>query len=48
MQTSSLVPKVEIVVIAIDTHMVVIQVHIGKNTIEDVWLDGGSRVNIIT
>jgi hypothetical protein len=28
--------------------MVVIQVQIGKNTIEDVLLDGGSRVNIVT
>jgi hypothetical protein len=28
--------------------MVVIQVQIGKNTIEDVLLRGGSRVNIIT
>jgi hypothetical protein len=28
--------------------MVVIQVHIGKNTIEDVLLDGGFGINIIT
>jgi hypothetical protein len=28
--------------------MVVIQVHIAKNTIEDVLLDGGSGINIIT
>jgi hypothetical protein len=28
--------------------MVVIQVHIGRNTIDDVLLDGGSEVNIIT
>jgi hypothetical protein len=27
--------------------MVVIQVHIGKNIIEDVLLDEGSRINII-
>jgi hypothetical protein len=27
--------------------MAIIQVHIGKNTIEDVLLDGGSGVNII-
>ncbi len=28
--------------------MAVIQVQIGKNTIEDVLLDGGSKINIIT
>jgi hypothetical protein len=28
--------------------MVVIQVQIGKNTIEDVLLDGGFGINIIT
>jgi hypothetical protein len=28
--------------------MEVIQIQIGKNTIEDVLLDGGSGVNIIT
>jgi hypothetical protein len=28
--------------------MAVIQIEIGKTTIEDVLLDGGSRVNIIT
>jgi hypothetical protein len=28
--------------------MVIIQVQIGKNTIEDVLLDGGPGVNIIT
>jgi hypothetical protein len=32
----------------IDTHMVVIMVHVGKNLMEDVLLDGGSSVNIIT
>jgi hypothetical protein len=37
-----------IVAIAIDNHMAIIQVQIGKNTIEDVLLDGGSRINIIT
>jgi hypothetical protein len=31
-----------------DIHMALIQVQIGKNTIEGVLLDGGSRVNIIT
>jgi hypothetical protein len=47
-QVGSLVPKVKTVVVAIDNHMAVIQVQIGKNTIEDVLLDGGSTVNIIT
>jgi hypothetical protein len=27
--------------------MAIIQVHVGKNTIEDVLLDGGFKVNII-
>jgi hypothetical protein len=35
-------------VIAIDNHVEVIQVYIRKNTIEDVLMDGGSGVNIIT
>jgi hypothetical protein len=28
--------------------MVVIQVQVGKNLIDDVMIDGGSKVNIIT
>jgi hypothetical protein len=28
--------------------MEIIQAHIGKNTIKDVLLDGGSGINIIT
>jgi len=28
--------------------MQIIQIHIGKNTIEDMLLDGSSKVNIIT
>jgi hypothetical protein len=47
-QVSSLIPEVGIIVVTINNHMTVIQVQIGKNTIEDVLLDGGSRVNIIT
>ncbi len=47
-QVGSLVPKVGIAVVAIYNHMVVIQVQIGKNTIEDVLLDGGFGINIIT
>jgi hypothetical protein len=39
--------KVNIVTIEVDNQMVVIQVQVGKNTIEDVLLDGGASVNII-
>jgi hypothetical protein len=46
-QVGSLVPKVGTTTIAIDNHMTIIQIHIGKNTIDDVLLDGGSRINII-
>ncbi len=41
-------PEVGTIVVAIDNHMAVIQVQIGKNTIDDVLLDGGFGVNIIT
>jgi hypothetical protein len=44
-QVGSSIPEATI---TIDNHMVVIQVHIGKNTIEDMLLDGGFGVNIIT
>jgi hypothetical protein len=46
-QIGSLVPKVGTIAMVINNHMAVIQVQIGKNTIEDVLLNGGSRVNII-
>ncbi len=48
-QVGFLVPKVGTSTITIDNHihMTVIQVQIKKNTIEDVLLDGGSRINII-
>jgi hypothetical protein len=42
------VPKVTITSIIIDNHMVIIQVQIGKFYVEDVLLDGGYGVNIIT
>jgi hypothetical protein len=42
------IPKIRIVTVAIDNHMAIIQVQIWKNIIEDVLLDGGSEVNIIT
>ncbi len=46
-QVSSSVLEVQIAALVIDNHMVIIQIQ-GKNTIEDVLLDGGSRGNIIT
>ncbi len=42
------VSKVGTTTITIDTHMAIIQIYIGKNTIENVLLDGGFRINIIT
>ncbi len=47
-QISPLVPKVGTTTMAIDNHMAIIQVQIGKNTIENVLLYGGFGVNIIT
>ncbi len=47
-QVGLLVLEVGTSTIAIDNHMAIIQVQIGKNTIEDVLLDGGSIINIIT
>ncbi len=35
-------------IVAIDNHMVVIQVQVEKNTMEDVQLNRRSNVNIIT
>ncbi len=43
---SSSIPKVGTIILVIDNHMAIIQVHIGKNKIEDVLLDGGFGVNI--
>jgi hypothetical protein len=47
-QISSLVPEVGTTIVAINNHMAVIQVQIGNKTIEDVLLNGGSGINIIT
>jgi hypothetical protein len=33
--------------VAIDLHMVVIQVYVGKNMVEDILLDRGFNVNIM-
>jgi len=37
-----------VVSVAIDHQMAMIRIQVGKNCIEDILLDGGSRVNIIT
>jgi hypothetical protein len=37
-----------IVLVVIDPHMVMIQVQLCKNMVEDVLLDGGSNMNIMT
>jgi hypothetical protein len=47
-QVGSLVPKVGKSVVATNNHMAIIQIHIGKNKIEDVLLDRGFEINIIT
>jgi hypothetical protein len=39
--------EVRKIIIAIDDHMVVIQIQIGMNIIKDVLLDGGSGANTI-
>jgi hypothetical protein len=39
---------VDIVAMEVDNQMAVIQVQVGKNTVEDVLLYGGASVNIIT
>jgi hypothetical protein len=36
------------IAIEVDIQMVVIQVQVGKNIVEDVLIDGGASVNIIT
>lgn len=45
--TSLLVLDIGTLVVVINNHMDVIHVQIGKNTIEDAFLVGGSWVNII-
>jgi hypothetical protein len=41
-------PPFDVGLVAIDPHMTVIHVHVRKNIVEDVLLDGGLGVNIIT
>jgi len=45
--TTSIVLDINTTIMAINNHMVVIQVQISRNTIDDVLLDGGFWVNII-
>ncbi len=45
--TTSIVHDISTIEMAINNHMVVIQVQIGKNTIDDVLLDGEFGANII-
>jgi hypothetical protein len=45
--TTSIVLDINTTVVAINNHMVVIQVQIGRNTIDGVLLDEGFWVNII-
>jgi hypothetical protein len=40
-------PPSNVRLVSIDLHMVIILVHVGKNIVEDVLLDGGLGVNII-
>jgi hypothetical protein len=40
-------PPFDVGLVAIDPQVVVIPIHVGKNLVEDVLLDGGSSVNII-
>ncbi len=47
-QVGSLILEVGTTIVIIDNHKAIIQVQIAKNTIEDVLLDGGSTINIIT
>ncbi len=42
-----LVPTIVVAFVTINHHRAIIQVEIGKNAIEDVWVDGGFKVNII-
>jgi hypothetical protein len=46
-QVASLIPEVGTTIVAIDNHMTIIHVQIGKNTIEHVLLDGGFGGTII-
>lgn len=40
-------PKIIVVLVTINLHMVIILVHLGKNLVEDVLFEGGSKINVI-
>jgi hypothetical protein len=40
--------ELDTIAIEVDNQMVAIQVQVGKNIVEDVLIDGGTSVNIIT
>jgi hypothetical protein len=40
--------KLNTTIIKVDNHMSIIQVQVGKNIVEDILIDGGTSVNIIT
>jgi len=40
-------PKIIVVLVAINLHMAIILVHLGKNLVEDVLFEGGSKINVI-
>jgi hypothetical protein len=40
--------KLDTTTIKVDNQMAIIQVQVGKNIVEDVLIDGGASVNIIT
>jgi len=40
--------KLDTTTINVDNQMAIIQVQVGKNIVEDVLIDGGASVNIIT
>ncbi len=46
--TNPQAPPSDVGSITVDPHMAIILVHVRKNIVQDVLLDGGSNVNIIT
>jgi hypothetical protein len=40
--------ELDTIIIEVDNQMVVIQIQVGKNIVENVLIDGGTSVNIIT
>ncbi len=40
--------EVDIIAIEVDNQMAIIRIQVGKNIVDDVLLDGGASVNIIT